>query len=87
MNKANAYYLRRDRDAPVGYKIGFIEFANGNPVQISSTKKAIFDVLKNADNSRCPDNCFRPVGIAIDKYGRVFFSSDKSGEIYVLVKG
>lgn len=28
----------------------------------------------------------RPVGLAVDDKGRVFFSSDATGEIYVLVK-
>lgn len=44
------------------------------------------DVLANADNSACPDHCFRPVGIAFDDQGRLFMSSDASGEIYVIVK-
>lgn len=44
------------------------------------------DILANADNSVCPDHCFRPVGIAFDDQGRLFVSSDASGEIYVVVR-
>jgi hypothetical protein len=42
--------------------------------------------MTNADNSKCPDLCFRPVGLALDSKGRVFMSSDSTGEIYVLAK-
>lgn len=42
-------------------------------------------IVGNQDNSRCPDKCLRPVGITFDKQGRLFFTSDASGEIYVLV--
>ena len=42
--------------------------------------------MTNANESVCPDNCFRPVGIAFDDQGRLFVSSDASGEIYVVVK-
>jgi hypothetical protein len=44
------------------------------------------DIFANADNSQCPDNCFRPVGIDLDSQGRLFMSSDSTGELYVLVK-
>ena len=44
------------------------------------------DIFANADNSQCPDNCFRPVGLDLDSQGRLFMSSDSTGEIYVLVK-
>lgn len=47
---------------------------------------AATDVLVNADNSKCPKNCFRPVGLAFDSQGRLFMSSDASGEIYVVMK-
>ena len=43
------------------------------------------DIFTNADNSKCPGACFRPVGLTFDRQGRLFVSSDASGEIYVLV--
>jgi glucose/arabinose dehydrogenase len=38
----------------------------------------------NPDNTVCPNKCFRPVGIAIDDNGRIYLSSDQSGEIYLI---
>ena len=79
---------RRNRKSPAGYRIGYIPFykASGTPIPTSTSQSAVKVVLQNADNNKCPSKCFRPVGIAFDKYGRLFFSSDASGEIYVLDK-
>ena len=76
----------RDRTNPVGYKLSVVPFANGEPVAGPDNKTAASDILTNADNSRCPQNCFRPVGIAFDQQGRLFMSSDATGEIYVVVR-
>ncbi|KAL8903440.1 MAG: hypothetical protein Q9207_003929 [Kuettlingeria erythrocarpa] len=75
-----------DRTHPIGYKLSVIPFANGEPVAASDNKTAATDILTNADNSKCPSNCFRPVGIAFDQQGRLFMSSDATGEIYVVRK-
>ncbi|KAL8700971.1 MAG: hypothetical protein Q9201_005163 [Fulgogasparrea decipioides] len=75
-----------DRTNPVGYKLSIIPFANGEPVAAPDNKTAAMDVLVNGDNSKCPQNCFRPVGIAFDQQGRLFMSSDSTGEIYVVVR-
>ncbi|KAL8771204.1 MAG: hypothetical protein Q9209_003375 [Squamulea sp. 1 TL-2023] len=75
-----------DRSEPVGYKLSVIPFANGEPVAAPDNKTAATDVLVNVDNSQCPRGCFRPVGIAFDQHGRLFMSSDSTGEIYVVVK-
>ena len=77
----------RNRDNPSGYKVGVIDFVDGSPRALPVNNRAVFEIFTNADNKKCPDNCFRPVGLAFDKSGRLFVSSDKSGEIYVLVKG
>jgi hypothetical protein len=47
---------------------------------MTSTK----DILSNPDLNACPSQCFRPVGLAWGRNGRLFMSSDASGEIYVL---
>jgi len=73
-----------NRDEPVGYKLSVVSFANGEPVAPADSTEAAVDILSNADNSRCPGNCFRPAGLAIDGQGRVYMSSDATGEIYVL---
>lgn len=76
----------RDRTSPVGYKLSVIPFANGEPVAGPDNKTAAIDILTNADNSRCPTNCFRPVGIAFDQQGRLFMSSDATGDIFVVMR-
>jgi glucose/arabinose dehydrogenase len=73
-----------NRDDPVGYKVSVIGFADGEPVDASDSMTAATDIVSNADNSACPDNCFRPVGLAWDSNGRLFMSSDSTGEIYVI---
>lgn len=75
-----------DRTNPVGYKLSVIPFADGEPVAGPDNKTAAVDILTNTDNSKCPQSCFRPVGIAFDQQGRLFMSSDATGEIYVVMK-
>lgn len=43
-------------------------------------------ILRNPDLSNCPDNCFRPVGLAWDSKDRLWFSSDSTGELFVLAR-
>ena len=78
--------MERDRTEPVGYKVSSIAFSNGSPVAQSNSMTSTTDIFANADNSQCPDNCFRPVGLDLDSQGRLFMSSDSTGEVYVLVK-
>lgn len=61
-----------------------IPFSNGEPLARPDSKTATTDILTNQDNSVCPTHCFRPVGIAFDNQGRLFMSSDATGEIYVI---
>ncbi|WPG99692.1 Hypothetical protein R9X50_00251100 [Acrodontium crateriforme] len=75
-----------NRDEPVGYKVSVISFANGEPVEPSDSQTAAIDILANEDNSKCPDHCFRPVCLAFDSKGRLFMSSDATGEIYAILR-
>ncbi|KAF2495821.1 soluble quino protein glucose dehydrogenase [Lophium mytilinum] len=75
-----------DRAAPVGYKLSLITFANGSPLEPSNSTTAAVDIVANQDNSKCPDACFRPVGLAWDTKGRLFMSSDATGEVYVITR-
>jgi hypothetical protein len=61
-----------------------VPFENGEPVAASDNTTAAIDIFANVDNSACPDNCFRPTGLAFDDQGRLFMSSDATGEIYVI---
>ena len=73
---------------PVGYYVGTVAFdaETGEPVDAASSNTSFVPVLSNVNNSRCPGNCFRPVGMAFDKQGRMFMASDASGEIYVIMQ-
>lgn len=73
-----------DRTGAVGYKLSTLAFAHGQPTAAPDSTNATADILSNADLSKCPDGCFRPVGLAWDSQGRLFMSSDATGEIYVL---
>jgi hypothetical protein len=56
----------------------------GQPVAAQDSMDAAVDLISNPDNSKCPDGCFRPVGLAWDSQGRLWFSSSSTGEIFVL---
>lgn len=54
------------------------------PSQSSASRDAAVDVLTTPDLGNCPDECFRPVGLAWDSEGRLWVSSDTTGELFVL---
>lgn len=75
-----------NREDPVGYRISRVAFdaSEGAPTAKQDSTDAAVDVLTNPDLANCPDDCFRPVGLAWDSQGRLWFSSDSTGEIFVL---
>ncbi|KAI1333512.1 soluble quino protein glucose dehydrogenase [Xylariaceae sp. FL0016] len=73
-----------DRDPPDGFRLGRIEFKEGQPVADVSDTNAVTYVVQNKDLTKCPGACIRPVGLAFDKKGRLFMTSDESGELYVV---
>ncbi|KAJ4155305.1 hypothetical protein LMH87_000559 [Akanthomyces muscarius] len=73
-----------NREDPVGYRIASVAFKDGQPTAGKDSMDAAVDVLTTKDLSNCPDNCFRPVGLAWDSKGRLWFSSDSTGEIFVM---
>jgi hypothetical protein len=76
-----------DRTMPIGYFVGTIAFrTDGEPVDPPTSNTSLTTVFSNVDNTRCPGNCFRPVGMAFDQLGRLFVASDASGEIYVIMR-
>lgn len=56
------------------------------PAKASDSRDAAVDVLTTPDLGNCPDECFRPVGLAWDSEGRLWVSSDTTGEIFILRK-
>ncbi|KAF2733206.1 soluble quino protein glucose dehydrogenase [Polyplosphaeria fusca] len=76
-----------NREDPVGYSVSVISFGkDGQPSEASTSTNALSPIIGNTNTTACPGECFRPVGLAWDNKGRLFFSSDSTGEIYVLVK-
>lgn len=75
-----------DRTDPTGYLLFAVDFANGQPTEPANSSTAAIPIVSNQDNSKCPDGCFRPVGLAWDSKGRLFMSSDATGEIYVITR-
>jgi glucose/arabinose dehydrogenase len=70
---------------PVGYKLSLVNFTSaGEPVDQRTSKTAAIDIFGNANDSVCPGDCFRPVAMAVDSQGRIFLSSDSTGEIYLV---
>ena len=75
-----------ERTYPSGYKVSTIAFANGEPVAPANSNTSYTNVFASADNTACPKNCFTALGMAFVGHGRMFVSSDLSGEIYVMSK-
>ncbi|KAK7745235.1 hypothetical protein SLS62_009864 [Diatrype stigma] len=77
-----------DRSAPAGYVLASVAFdpGTGEPVEPRTSNASLRSILSNGDLSGCPDACFRPAGLALDAAGRLFMSSDSTGEIYVLAR-
>ena len=76
--------MKGNRSPPIGYKLSSIAFADGAPVEASNSTTALGDIMTNSNVNNCPSSCFRPVGLAMDDEGRLFMTSDATGEIYVL---
>lgn len=75
-----------DQVDPKGYLVGSVAFdsATGQPTRAYDSYIALEDIIQNTDDASCP-SCLRPVGLTMLD-DRVLFSSDVTGEIYVLVK-
>jgi hypothetical protein len=76
----------RDREMPDGYLLFAIPFSAslGSPLAPANSTTSWTPIIINPDNTKCPNSCFRPVGLAFDSKGRLFMSSDATGEIYVI---
>jgi sugar lactone lactonase YvrE len=73
---------------PDGYLLFSIDFSasTGMPVAPSDSTTAIIPIMSNVDNTKCPNGCFRPVGLAFDSKGSLFMTSDSTGEVYVITR-
>ncbi|KAK4062752.1 CAZyme family AA12 [Trichoderma aggressivum f. europaeum] len=74
-----------NRNEATGYRIVSLAFgSDGQPTAPQNSTNAVTDIIANADVTNCPGQCFRPVGLAWDSADRLWFSSDATGEIFVL---
>ncbi|KIV94666.1 hypothetical protein PV10_02410 [Exophiala mesophila] len=82
-----AWHGSWNRDDPVGYALSVVSWEqDGEPTDPPDSMTAKTDIFGNEDLSRCPGNCHRPVAMAIDAQGRIYLTSDSSGEIYLITK-
>ncbi|KAJ2906431.1 hypothetical protein MKZ38_001791 [Zalerion maritima] len=72
---------------PDGYRIGKIAFGEDEmPVASAEESDGAAEwIMANQNVNSCPNSCFRPVRLALDRKGRLFMSSDQSNEVYVFV--
>ena len=78
-----------DKTDPVGYSVASIAFdpATGEPTaRREAAHEALTNIMTNPDHTKCPGQCFRPAGLALDGKGRVWMTSDTTGEVFVLEK-
>ncbi|TQV98752.1 hypothetical protein V2A60_007545 [Cordyceps javanica] len=73
-----------NRQPPNGYRLSRVSFANGNPVKRAQEADAEEMLLWNSNNADCRRNCFRPVGLLLDKQSRLFMTSDATGELFLV---
>jgi glucose/arabinose dehydrogenase len=73
-----------NRNPPDGYRVERFELKDGKPIAALDTQTAGRPIMENPSTTRCPSGCFRPVGLDFDKKGRLFMSSDSTGEIYAI---
>ncbi|KAF5373049.1 hypothetical protein D9758_001600 [Tetrapyrgos nigripes] len=80
-----AFHGSWNRDSPDGYRLSRVNFTtDGFPIEPSDSSTAEIRVMTNQNNTACPDGCFRPVGLAWDSKGRLFLTSDATGEVFVI---
>ncbi|KAG8848800.1 hypothetical protein FRB91_010485, partial [Serendipita sp. 411] len=73
-----------NREPPTGYGIVRIPWSGNAPNSGRDSKDGYSFILQAPDLSACPDGCFRPVGLTFDPKGRLFGSSDSTGEIFII---
>jgi glucose/arabinose dehydrogenase len=81
-----------NRNPSIGYKIVEILFTKGangfGPERAVDSTQAWADILWNPDVEHCSTTqCFRPVSIAEDRYGRMYVTSDSGAEGEMIVLG
>ncbi|KAI1206080.1 uncharacterized protein F4807DRAFT_470490 [Annulohypoxylon truncatum] len=79
-----------DRNPPVGYKLVAVPFTRitqggYEPVAPANSNAGYFDIFYPPDEGKCSSStCARPVGLVFDTVGRLYMTSDTSGEVFML---
>ncbi|KAI0871622.1 soluble quino protein glucose dehydrogenase [Hypoxylon argillaceum] len=82
-----------DRQPPTGYKVVAVPFAESPdgsfaPTAASWSIRGSIDVFYPSDETQCSSStCVRPVGLVFDAVGRLYVTSDASGEVFLLSQG
>jgi hypothetical protein len=58
-----------------------IPWAGDGPQAAVSSLTGYSFILQASNMNNCPYSCFRPVGLAFDTQGRLFGTSDMTGEV------
>ncbi|KAF5369181.1 hypothetical protein D9615_009981 [Tricholomella constricta] len=72
-----------DRTPPTGYGVVHVRF----PLGLSSAGLPYSFLVQATDIKYCPEKCIRPVGLAFGKDGRLYVTSDATGELFVIEAG
>ncbi|KAB5588903.1 hypothetical protein CTheo_7658 [Ceratobasidium theobromae] len=75
-----------NRAPPTGYKVVRIPWAKNRPRAHPSSVNGYETVVGASNTTQCPTSCIRPVAVLFDKLGRMFVTSDDSGEVFVVQK-
>ncbi|KAI3319470.1 soluble quino protein glucose dehydrogenase [Xylariaceae sp. AK1471] len=79
-----------DRQPPTGYKVVAVPFVRGPggsyaPTAASWNTRGSIDLFYPPDETQCSSStCIRPVGLVFDAAGRLYVTSDASGEVFLL---
>lgn len=83
-----------DREPPAGYKLVAVPFTRDSksgaytPAAPSNSKEGYIDIFYPPDEGNCSSTtCARPVGLVFDAAGRLYMSSDTTGEVFMLSGG
>lgn len=70
-----------------GYGLATVGFRNGSPTASVNSATALTYIAQSQGLRTCnKQKCWAPVGLAWDSKGRLFMTSDYTGEIYVILR-
>ncbi|KAI0685086.1 hypothetical protein BC835DRAFT_1291082 [Cytidiella melzeri] len=73
-----------DRTPPTGYGLVRIPFTNSHPAADRFSKAGYSFLVQASNLETCPGTCIRPVGLVFSQEGKMFVTSDSSGELFVV---